>query len=112
MAYLNKFSNIIKFHEQWRDDFSLVEKLLERGYIDDDSLFYQSIPEEVEKVMKKFNLTILHNIAIDGLKAPIYETINSMSPETFDRYMNYHYKTCEIRSLLGYSEHGLVICRK
>jgi hypothetical protein len=112
MAYLNKFSNIIKYHERWRDDFNSVEKLLERGYIDDDSLFYQSSPEEVEEIMTKFNLTILHNIATDGLKAPIYETLNSMNAETFKRYMNYHYQICEIRSLLGYSEHALVICGK
>jgi 2-polyprenyl-3-methyl-5-hydroxy-6-metoxy-1,4-benzoquinol methylase len=112
MAYLNKFSNIIKSHEEWRDDFSSVEKLLERGYIDNDSLFYQSSPEEVENIMTKLNLTILHNIATDGLKAPIYETLNSMSLETFERYMSYHYQICEIRSLLGYSEHALVICRK
>lgn len=112
MAYLNKYSNIIKFHEQWRADFSSVEKLVELGYVDNDSLFYQSSPEEVEGIIKKFNLTILHNIATDGLKSPIYETLNSMTPATFERYMNYHYQICEIRSLLGYSEHALIICRK
>jgi len=112
IAYLNKFSNIIKYNEQWRDDFSSVERLFEYGYIDDDSLFYQASPEEIEDIMKKFNLTILHNIATDGLKAPIYETLNLMNEKTFERYMNYHYQICEIRSLLGYSEHALVICKK
>lgn len=112
MSYLNKFSNIIKFHEEWRDDFSIVEKMMERGYIEDNSLFYKSFPEEVEETLEKFNVKILHNIATDGLKAPIYETLNSMNTETFKRYINYHLQICEIKSLLGYSEHALIICKK
>ena len=57
-------------------------------------------------------LMILHNIATDGLKANITETLNSMDEELFHRYMEYHFKVCEIKSILGYSEHALAICRK
>ena len=112
LAYINKFSNIIEYHENWKDDFDYVEKNLERGYSVDDSLFYKSSPEEIEEVADRFNLKILHNIATDGFKATIKETINNMDEELFNRYMNYHFKICEIKSILGYSNHALAICRK
>lgn len=112
LAYLNKFNNIIGYHEQWKDNFSFVEKNLERGYAEDDSLFYKSTPEEIEEVTFRFKLRLLHNIATDGFKATIKETLNSMDEELFNRYMKYHFKICEIKSILGYSEHALAICRK
>jgi len=112
LAYLNKFSNIVKYHGLWKDEFSAIERILERGFADDDSLFYQSTPEEVEALMTNLQLAILHNVATDGFKGTITQTLNSMDDALFDRYLNYHFKTCEIKSILGYSEHALVICRK
>lgn len=112
MAYLNIFHGIVSFHHEWKDDFSQVERGFERGYINDDSLFYLSTPEEIEDIMQSFNLKILHNVATDGLNTPIEDTLNSMTDDVFERYMNFHYKTCEIKSILGYSEHALIICKK
>ena len=112
LAYLNKFSNFIAYHEQWKDDFARVEKVLEKGYVDNDCLFYTSTPEEVEETIFRFGIKILYNIATDGLKANIYNTINSMNDELFNRYLDYHFKICEIKSILGYSEHALAICQK
>ena len=112
LSYLNRFSNIVKYHENWKTDFASVEQVLERGFVGNDSLFYLSTPEEIEDVASRFNLTILHNIATDGLKANITETLNSMDEELFNRYTNYHLKICEVKSILGYSEHALAICRK
>jgi 2-polyprenyl-3-methyl-5-hydroxy-6-metoxy-1,4-benzoquinol methylase len=103
LAYLNKFSNIVKYHELWKDDFAAVEKILERGFADEDSLFYQSTPEEIEALMADHDLTVLHNIATDGFKGTIAGTINSMDNELFERYLNYHFKICETKSILGYS---------
>ena len=112
LAYLNKFSNIVKYHEIWKDDFTAVERILERGFADDDSLFYQSTPEEIEALMMDHHLTVLHNVAADGFKGTITHTLNSMDDILFERYLNYHFQTCEIKSILGYSEHALMICKK
>ena len=112
LSYLNKFNSIIRYHEQWKDDFSFVEKNLERGHAMEDSLFYKSTPEEIEEVISHFKLRLLHNIATGGFHATIEETLNSMDDELFDRYMKYHFRTCEIKSILGYSNHALAICKK
>ena len=112
LAYLNKFSNIVKYHTLWKDEFAAIERILERGFGDDDSLFYQSTPEEIEQLMADHDLTVLHNIATDGFKGTIAGTINSMDDALFERYLNYHFKICETKSILGYSEHALAICRK
>ena len=112
MAYLNRYANIIKYREQITDNFQMFENYLEKGYTNEDSLFYASSPEEIELVMSEFGIEQLHNIATDGLKFVIRDTVNEFSDGEFDRWMNYHYKTCEVRSLLGYSEHCLYVGRK
>ena len=83
-----------------------------RGFGNDDSLFYKSSPEEIEDIASRFKLYLLYNIATDGFIANIRETINNMDAELFNRYMNYHFKICEIKSILGYSNHALAICKK
>ncbi len=112
IAYLNRYANIIKYIDQTTEDFQMLEKYLEKGYESEDSLFYASSPEEIELMMSKFSIEQLHNIATDGLKFFIRDTVNELSNSDFGRWMDYHYKTCEVRSLLGYSEHGLYIGRK
>jgi len=112
LAYLNKFSNIVGYHEKWIEDFDSVEKVLERGFINDESLFYQSTPEEIENVISHYGLKLLHNIGTDGFKATVKETLNNMNEEQFNRYMSYHFQICEIKSILGHSEHALAICKK
>lgn len=112
LAYLNKFSNIVGYHEKWIEDFDSVERVLEQGFVDNDSLFYQSTPEEIEHLISHFGLNLLQNIGTDGFKATVKETLNSMNEEQFNRYMNYHFQICEIKSILGHSEHALAICKK
>ena len=70
-------------------------------------MFYASSPEEIELVMSEFRIKQLHNITTDGLKFVIRDTVNGLSDSDFDRWLDYHYKVCEARSLLGYSEHCL-----
>lgn len=112
IAYLNRYANIIKYIDQTTENFEMLEQYLEKGYKSEDSLFYASSPEEMELMMSKFSIERLHNIATDGLKFIIRDTVNELSETKFDSWMEYHFKTCEVRSLLGYSEHGLYIGRK
>lgn len=46
------------------------------------------------------------------MKFVIRDTVNSFNDSEFERWMNIHYQICEVKSLLGYSEHGLYIGRK
>lgn len=112
LAYLNKFANYIKFSSEMADSFDIFEEYIDKGCNEASHEFYASTPEEVESLMADFKLKQMHNIATDGVKFAMYDTVNSFSDEVFERWLNIHYRTCEIKSLLGYSEHGLFIGEK
>jgi hypothetical protein len=95
-----------------KEDFHKFEEYLKEGYWKEDLLFYASTPEEIEFLMYRLGLEQLHNIATDGMKFVVRDVVNSFNDNEFEKWMNIHYKTCEVKSLLGYSEHGLCIGRK
>ena len=113
-AYVNRYSCVPKYHElmQDKEKFWILESVIDRGYGVDDSLFYCSSPEEIKLLMESFGLTQLHNIATDGVKFMMKDTLNALDEETYERWLNIHYKMCDVPSLLGYSEHCLYIGRK
>lgn len=112
LAYLNKYSNFIKYNQQWVNDFNVFEEYFEKGYTENNCLFYATSPENVEQTMLTFNLEQLHNVATDGIKFAIRNSINSLSDDVFEKYLKLHYQMCEVKSLLGYSEHALYIGKK
>lgn len=112
LAYLNKYSNFYKYNQQWNENFHEFEEYLQMGYNQSDSLFFGTSPEDIQQAMAKYNIAQLHNVATDGLKFVIKDSINLLSEELFERYLQLHYKMCEVKSLLGYSEHGLYIGKK
>lgn len=112
MAYLNKFANYVKYNNEMNDNFAYFEKYIKDGYNEEDGLFYATTPEDIELQMPSFGLKQLYNIATDGLKFVMRNTLNSFSDSEFERWLNIHYKECCRKSLLGYSEHALYIGRK
>lgn len=112
MSYLNKYSNYFKFRERMNDDFDTFEEYIDKGYSDNNKIFYATIPEDVEYFMNQFKLEQIYNIATDGPRFVYRDTINQFDDKTFERWLNIHFRSCEIKSLLGYSEHGLYIGRK
>lgn len=69
-------------------------------------------PEAVEKVMQDNGLKLLHNIAADGPFFIYGDTVDAMDDSLFERYMKFHFQMCEVKSLLGYSAHGLYVGQK
>lgn len=112
VAYVNRYSNIIKFREMFTDDFELLDEYIETGYHRKNKVFYCSTPELIEKELQKFDLEILHHVATDGMKFVIGDVVNGLSEDKFKRWMAFHLRTCEDRSILGASEHGLIVARK
>lgn len=112
MSYINRYANIIKYRDMIVEDFSLIEDYLEKGFHYKNHIFYASYPGEVEEVMKEQGIEMLHNIATDGMKFIIRDTVNKLNDTDFEKWMDMHYKTCEDRSIIGTSEHGLFIGRK
>ncbi|WDV45612.1 class I SAM-dependent methyltransferase [Clostridiaceae bacterium M8S5] len=112
MSYINRYANIIKYREMFVEDFTLLNEYLEKGFHEKNKIFYASNPEEVEALLKQHGIQKIHNIATDGMKFIIRDTVNELSDTDFEKWMNLHYKTCEDKSILGTSEHGLLIGKK
>lgn len=67
---------------------------------------------EFMELMEQFPVRMEHNIATDGMARHVREEIDSLSDEEFDRWLEYHFSTCERIELQGYSSHLLYVARK
>ena len=68
--------------------------------------------KDINKLNKICNLKRVKIIAQDGPTEYIKKEINKMDEETFNIYLNYHFKTCESKYLLEASRHTLDILKK
>lgn len=75
-----------------------------------DNYFFT--PEDIEKRLKEFQLEIADHVATDGQSIAFQSVINEMDEKQFQIWLDYHRKICRIPSILGASNHGLVIARK
>ena len=62
--------------------------------------------------MSKYDVTLLHNVATDGIVHIMEDKINSLSKEEFNVWVKYQLSICEREDLQGFSNHMLYICRK
>ena len=95
--------------------------LLDIPRICDEEYRFKSIPEEIftgfyvdefEKLMEKFNHEYIGNIATNGISLSFRETVDELSEEEFNIWLDYHLKTCERKDIQGYSSHMLYIAKK
>ncbi|MCG8482918.1 MAG: class I SAM-dependent methyltransferase [Clostridia bacterium] len=112
MAYLNKHANFIRTIDQFKGNYDRFKFYLDNGYDSKNNLFFSTTPENAEADLLKFNVELLHNIATDGPRFAIQQTVDTFNDEELKQYLSLHLSFCEKRSLLGYSEHGLIIAKK
>ncbi|MDH8676866.1 class I SAM-dependent methyltransferase [Fusibacter bizertensis] len=112
IAYVNQYANIIKFREMFTGEFELLDDYMKNGFHSKNKVFYCTTPELIEKEIEDYNLEIVHHIATDGMKFIIGDVVNELPMEKFKKWMAFHLSTCEDRSILGASEHGLIIAKK
>ena len=97
---------------------SLYTKILDNKFIDsnDDECFWTDnnyyTPDEIETFLKNEGLEIVDHLATDGQSIGFQSMINTMNEEQFDIWLNYHRKICRNRSILGISNHGLIIAKR
>jgi SAM-dependent methyltransferase len=77
-----------------------------------NGFFYASDFGEVEKLCADLKLKKIADVSTDGLTYPLRNEINSLNPLQFEKYLKYHYMTCEEQSIKGNSMHGLYIAQK
>ena len=109
LAYINKVGAVFRYINE---DMSNIDEAVKRFDNSHDSLFFFTTPQKIEIITKKLGLTKIYNIATDGMIYAVGDKLNQASEEDFQKYMEYHYSTCEDESTIGASLHGLWIGRK
>jgi len=77
------------------------------------SHFY--LPEELESALRKRNLIILEKVGLEGLATMHRKETNRLYrkyPKAWKIWWETHLKTCTHPSVVGISEHFLIICQK
>ena len=94
--------------------------LLDQDLFDENYKFYDK-PEELftsfhiedfNKIMEEYPIDYITTVATDGLSPALRDYVNDLNDEEFEVWMDYHYKSCERKDLIGYSSHVLYIGRK
>ena len=116
VAYINKFavcvSEIKKNKEKLvgSNTINIINAGVEFG--DERDVFCFTSPKEIEQLISHFNVEKLENISADGVGYLMSNIINNYTEKEFDLWFKHHLTTCREESILGYSLHGLYICKK
>lgn len=105
-SYINKHAVILN---SFQDELRNMDELLEYNRESYSDVFYGSTPKEINQMMENAGLNKLYNIGTDGISYMLKSKINSSDEESFNKYLKYHFDTCEDKNLLGYSLHGLYL---
>lgn len=115
-SYISRYSTFItEFRRTDKElDREVLNEILNKGHNSDKKMnsFYLSSSQEINQLMIEFNLEKITNIGTDGIGYMLGDKILRLDDEEYQFWLNYHYKTCQEESLIGYSLHGLYIGRK
>lgn len=96
----------------------LAKQLIETGVLqhDDEKCFwtdtYYSSKEEMESIYQRKGLEIVDHFAQDGLSPLLSQKIDQWNENQFKIWCDYHYSVCREPSVLGASNHVVIIGRK
>lgn len=120
LAYINKF--FVFFHLALGSKQYLQEKWFQKIVCDsemssaDEDCFWTdtwfTTPEDIEALAESYGFEKVKHVAQDGIGRMQADEVNSMRPAYFEKWTDYHLRTCEEPSILGISNHGLYIGRK
>lgn len=120
VAYINKhfILNSVMLNDKKFMTNEFVDKILKTGVIKEgekecfwtDAFF--TTPDEIEILVSKMKAEVIDHVAADGMSPFLKSYIDNMTEEEYDTWMYYNLLSCREKSILGMSNHGLVICRK
>lgn len=115
-SYINRHASFIsEFKRMDKElDREALNEIFNKGHNLDEKMssFYLSSSQEMNKLMNEFNIEKIADIGSDGIGYMLSDKIHNLSDEEYQFWLDYHYKTCQDESLIGYSLHGLYIGRK
>ncbi|RKF18765.1 class I SAM-dependent methyltransferase [Alginatibacterium sediminis] len=120
VAYISRFFVAGMFAQQSAQLITpdVLSTLLETGLVPSklaDSFFnvgYFATPAEMESLVGKHGFTKLRHVSTDGFGRYISFGVNNFTQAQYQTWLNYHLKTCDEPSLLGSSNHGLMLAKK
>lgn len=104
LSYCLRKGNMLKLKEICDENYKVKEPI--------DKVFSVNYTWDIKNMISLFNVTLLKEIATDGISPQLALYINQLSDEEFKIWLDYHYATCERQDLLSYSSHILYICEK
>ena len=99
-------------------DAALAKQIVETGVLrhDDEKCFwtdtYYSSAEETERIYRNKGLQIVDHFAQDGLTPQFAGIADKWNQEQFKIWCDYHYSVCREKSVLGASNHVVIIGKK
>lgn len=119
-AYIPKFYvfQYIAMSNRKYLDSTLAKQLIETGiskHSDKKSFWtdtYYSSKEEMEQLYASRNLKIIDHFAQDGMAPLLSNQVDQWNESEFDVWCQYHYDVCREPSILGASNHVIIIGKK
>lgn len=99
-------------------DTALAKQLVETGILrhEDEKCFwtdtYYSTKSEMELLYEQNGLEIIDHFAQDGLTPTFANRADTWNEEEFKIWCDYHYSVCREESLLGASNHVMIVGKK
>ena len=99
----NKLREIMDLH-MLTDDWKCISE--------PKDLFEMVRTEDIERINASVPIERVKLVAADGASRYIREYLEEMDEETFEKWLSYHFATCERQDLIGATNHALDILRK
>ena len=99
-------------------DAALLEQLINTGVLrhDDEKCFwtdtYYATKQEMEALYIQNNVEIIDHFAQDGLAPSFSDTVDKWDEQHFKVWCDYHYSVCREESILGASNHVIIVGKK
>lgn len=99
-------------------DAELAQQIIQTGVLrhDDEKCFwtdtYYSTKDEMERIYKTHGIEIIDHFAQDGLTPLFSDKVDNWSEDQFEIWSDYHYSVCREESIMGASNHVIIVGRK
>ena len=99
-------------------DLRLAKQIMETGVLkhDDEKCFwtdtYYATKQEMEQMYLENGIEIIDHFAQDGATPHFASKVDSWNEEQFKIWCDYHYSVCREESVLGASNHVIIVGRK
>ena len=116
VAYFMNDYCIIRYGFRENNIMDCIEKnMIDNNYhciAWEDQLYSPVRIEDIDYYNKSTNLERIKIVSPDGASNYIRSSLNKMDDSTFEKFLDYHFKTCERPDLIGAGAHTLDILKK